>query len=147
MPSVTWKIDHDRKWVMATAAGPLTSKDLAEYLAAVAAAGGGGYRSIFDARNASVQLAAKDLRGFSEVVAAGRIETSDGAVAIVVASEAETDIAAILAARTKSHRNVRVFTTLAEASAWFADLDASGGDAPRGGGQTPDRAPRSSLRD
>jgi len=65
---LTWKVDHEARLIFTTASGSLQRKDVADYLAAVVVEGAVGYRVMFDARAAAVELRPADLLAFSETV-------------------------------------------------------------------------------
>jgi hypothetical protein len=120
---LTWSIDHAARRTIVTAEGTLTAQDIALFLAAVPAEGALGYRAVFDVRAALVQLSAGDLKAFAALVGKRKVGGCDGAIALVVASDAEGAFASMFAGRTAPSRPVRVFPAVTQALAWFGELD------------------------
>jgi len=121
---LSWTIDHGERTIVAIATGSLTRQDLDAYLTALVGQGAVGYRAIFDASRAHLDLRSGDLTALSQVVRARKPEGFDGAVALVVTSEAERELAAYFVGRTAESRLCRMFRGVAEARAWYAELDA-----------------------
>lgn len=117
---LTWTMNHDRKLIVVTATGSLAKPDLASYMAGVMREGGKGYRVLFDLTAAQVELSANDLKGISQEVQSRRgAAASYGAIALVVKSEAEREMAGFFAKRTNGSRLCKLFDTLEKASAWL----------------------------
>jgi len=115
-----WTVDHGARPILAEAAGALSRRELDEYMAAVAAEGAVGYRVLFDAQAASVDLRVDYLLGFSQVVKdRKRADVSDGRIAIVVGSDAEDDQGAFFVDHTRGERPCRLFRTIEDARAWL----------------------------
>lgn len=115
--------DHSAKLISATARGVVTREDMAEYFLAVPREGAVGYRVIFDFSAATVQLSQADLRAFSEIARGRKSADFDSAVALIVKSDVERELAAGFEALTAPSRPVRMFKTVAQATAWFRALD------------------------
>lgn len=124
---LTWTIDHDERTIVATATGTLTRQDLDAYFTALVGQGAVGYRAIFDASRANFDLRSGDLAALSQVVRARKPEGFDGAIALVVASDAERELGNYFVGRTAESRLCRMFRGVAEARAWYAELDVSAG--------------------
>lgn len=122
---LSWTIDHGERMIVATATGALTRQDLDAYLTALVGQGAVGYRAIFDASRAHLDLRSGDLAALSQVVRARKPEGFDGAVALVVASDAERELGSYFVDRTAESRLCRLVRSVAEARAWYAELDAS----------------------
>jgi hypothetical protein len=122
---LTWTIDHTARTIVATATGSLVRQDLDAYLAALVGQGAVGYRAIFDASRAHLDLRSGDLTTLSQLVRARKPEGFDGAVALVVDSDVERELAGYFVDRTAESRLCRMFRSVAEARAWYAELDAS----------------------
>lgn len=115
--------DHSTKLINATARGAVTREDMAEYFLAVPREGAVGYRVIFDFSAATVQLSQADLRAFSEIARGRKSADFDSAMALIVNSDAERELAAYFEELTARSRPVRTFKTTAQATAWFRALD------------------------
>ncbi len=122
---LTWTIDHGERTIVATATGSLTRRDLDTYFATLVGQGAVGYRAIFDASRAHLDLRSGDLTALSQVVRARKPEGFDAAVALIVTSEAERELASYFVGRTAEARPCRMFRSVAEARAWYAEFDAS----------------------
>lgn len=122
---LTWTIDHDERTIVATATGSLTRQDLDAYFATLVGQGGAGYRAIFDVSRAGLDLRSGDLVALSQIVRARKPEDFDGALALVVTSEAERELGAYFVDRTDESRPCRMFRSVAEARVWYAGLDAA----------------------
>jgi hypothetical protein len=123
--ALTWTIDHVRRLNVATANGPVSAADLEHWIAERHRAGADGYRVIFDASRAEVDLHSAELVAFSRIAGERKADDFDGALALIASSEAECEIGAYFARRTNSERPCRVFPTVDAADAWFAELDAA----------------------
>lgn len=115
-----WTVDHDARLIMAEASGALSRQEFDDYMAAVAKEGAVGYRVLFDAQAASVDLRADYLLAFSQVVRdRKRPDVSDGRIAVVVGSDAEDDLGAFFVEHTSGARPCRLFHTIADARVWL----------------------------
>ncbi len=123
--ALTWKVDHARRLIVTTVSGALGSADIERWIAERERQGASGYRIIFDASAAEVDLHPAELAAFSRFAGERKLDDFDGALALIASSEAERDIAAYFARRTNSERPCRVFPTVGAAYAWFAELDAA----------------------
>jgi hypothetical protein len=123
--ALTWTIDHARQLNVATASGPVSAADLEHWIAKRHREGADGYRIIFDASTAEVDLHSAELVAFSHIAGERKSEGFDGALALVASSEAEREVGAYFAGLTNSERLCRVFPTADAAHAWFAELDAA----------------------
>lgn len=120
---LTITVDHAARLISATARGTVSRQDMAGYFEAVPREGAVGYRVIFDFRTATLQLTSADLRAFSEIARSRKSDAFDSAVALIVRSEAERELAAYFIDRTASGRPVRLFGDPEQAAAWFDILD------------------------
>lgn len=123
--ALTWTIDHERRLNVATASGALSGADIARWIAERRREGAVGYRIILDALAAEVDLHSAELTAFSRIASERKPDGFDGALALIAGSDAERDVGALFARRTNSDRPCRVFSTVAAAHAWFAELDAA----------------------
>ena len=122
---LSWTIDHGTKTIVAAASGALSRQDIDSYLAALVGEGAVGYRAIFDVSRALVSLRSGDLVVLSQVVRSRKPEGFDGAIALIVTSEAEREMAAYFVDRTAESRLCRMLRTVGDARAWYAELDAA----------------------
>ncbi|MBX3501395.1 MAG: hypothetical protein KF889_18300 [Alphaproteobacteria bacterium] len=113
--ALTWAVDHDARLVMLDASGPLTRRDVAHYMAEVTAAGAADYRVLLDARAAQFELGAAEIADFGRRTQGG----GDGPIALVVASDAEREMADHFARRAGRGRACRLFATPDSARAWL----------------------------
>jgi hypothetical protein len=121
--TLSLKFDHSAKLITVTARGTVTREDMAECFLAVPREGAVGYRVIVDCSAATKQLSLADLRAFSEIVRSRKSDDFDSAVALIVTSDAERELAAYFEGLTASSRPVRTFKTIAQAKEWFGVLD------------------------
>jgi hypothetical protein len=123
---LTWTIDHGAKTIVATAAGAMAHQDIMGYLAALVAEGAVGYRAIFDARRAvGLNVRSGELAAQGRLVASRKPEGFDGAIALIVSSEAEREMADYFSEFLSGTRPCRIFHTIEAARAWYAELDAA----------------------
>lgn len=120
-----WTIDHGIRTIVVTAAGTLARQDIEAYLAALVEEKAVGYRAIFDASTAILNLRSGDLVALSQLVRSRKPEGFDGAIALIVTSEAEQEMAVYFVGRTSESRLCRMFRDVAAARAWYAELDAA----------------------
>jgi hypothetical protein len=123
--ALTWTIDRARRLNVATARGPVSAADFERWIAERRRQGAAGYRTIFDASTAGIDLHSAELVTFSQIAGERKSDDFDGALALIASSEAERDIGAYFASRTNNERPCRVFSTVDAAYAWFAELDAA----------------------
>ena len=109
-----WNVDHGTRIITVLGRGTLVRQDLDEYLAAAAAEGASGYRVLFDLR-------AADLSAVSEVAKNRKAAGSSGAIALVVDSEAEREMAAYFVSHTTGQRLCRLFSDVDRARAWLEE--------------------------
>ncbi len=123
---LTWEIDHGSKTIVTTATGAMSNQEVMEYLAALVGQGAVGYRAIFDCRRAvGLNVRLSELAEQSRLVGSRKRDGFDGAIAVVVASEAEREMAEYYAEQLNKSRLCRLFRTIEEARAWYAELDAA----------------------
>ncbi|MGE0425199.1 MAG: hypothetical protein AB7O88_23265 [Reyranellaceae bacterium] len=125
---LTWRLDQARRLIVATLTGPLAGADIQHWIDERRRTGVTGYRLIFDASSAELELHPAEMTALSRIAAEHKPEGFDGALALIASSEAERDLGAYFARRTNSERPCRVFATVEAAYSWFAELDAA---APR----------------
>jgi hypothetical protein len=125
---LTWEIDHGARTIVATASGSLSHNDVMGYLGALAGQNAVGYRAIFDGRRASLNIGAGELAIQGKLVASRKSDGFDGAIALIVDSVAEREMADYFAVFLSGTRPCRIFRTIAAARAWFAELDAASRD-------------------
>lgn len=126
--ALTWTVDHERRLSIATATGTLSAADIEHWIAERQREGATGYRIIFDASAAGVEVRPADLVAFSRIASERKPQDFDGALALVASSDAEREIGAYFARRTNSERPCRVLASVEAAHAWFAELDAASRD-------------------
>ena len=123
---LTWEIDHGAKTIVAVASGATSHQDVMNYLAALVGEGAVGYRAIFDGRRAvGLNVRLGELAAQSKLVGSRKPEGFDGAIALIVDSEAEQEMAEYFAEQIGGSRLCRIFRTVEDARAWFAELDAA----------------------
>jgi hypothetical protein len=123
---LSWTIDHDAKTIVTTATGAMSNQEVMDYLGALVGQGAVGYRAIFDCRRAvGLNIRLSELAEQSRLVGSRKPDGFDGAIAVVAASEAELEMAQYYADQLNRSRLCRVFRTIEEARAWYAELDAA----------------------
>ena len=123
--SLKWTVDHARRLIVAKLGGPLGAADIERWIAGHQSQGATGYRVIFDASAAELELRPAELATLGRIASERKPEGFDGALALIANSEAEREMGAYFARRTNSERPCRVFSTVDDAHAWFAELDAA----------------------
>lgn len=109
-----WTLHPELRRVEATATGRLCQRDVARYFTHVTKAGAGAYSALFDISAAEVELSAADLTHFGR-----QAQIHGGAIAIVVLSEAEHELADHFARRAGGGRACRLFDDAPRARAWL----------------------------
>ena len=123
---LTWEIDHGAKTIVTTATGAMSSQEVMDYLGTLVGQGAVGYRAIFDCRRAvGLNVRLSELVEQSKLVGSRKPDGFDGAIALVVGSEAEREMADYYAQQLRRTRMCRVFSTIEAARAWYAELDAA----------------------
>lgn len=123
---LTWTIDHDAKTIVATANGAMSHQDIMDYLTALVGQGAAGYRAIFDGRRAvGLNIRLGELAAQSKLVGSRKVDGCDGAIALVVDSEAEREMAEYSAELIGGARLCRIFRDIEAARAWYAELDTA----------------------
>ena len=124
---LTWDIDHKAKTIVATASGAMSHQDIMNYLGALAGQGAVGYRAIFDARRAAgLNIGASEIAAQGKLVASRKPDGFDGAIALVIDSVAEREMADYFAVFLNGTRLCRIVRTIEDARAWYAELDSAG---------------------
>jgi len=123
--SLKWLFDHERRLIVATVSGPLAGADIERWVADRQREGITGYRMIFDASAAELEMHPAELTALSRLASERKPEDFDGALALIASSEAEPDLGAYFVWRTNSERPCRVLPTVEAAYAWFAEPDAT----------------------
>jgi hypothetical protein len=126
--ALTSIVDHARRLNVATASGPVNAADIEQWIAERLREGVAGYRTIFNATTAEVDLHSAELAGFGRIAGERKLEGFDGALALIASSDAEREVGLYLARRTNSERPCRVLPSVDAAHAWFAELDAASRD-------------------
>ena len=123
---LNWEIDHKAKTIVTTATGTMSNQEVMDYLGALVGQGAVGYRAIFDCRRAvGLNIRLSELAEQSRLVASRKPDGFDGAIALVVDSEAEREMAEYYAEQLNKSRLCRLFRTIEAARAWYAELDAA----------------------
>jgi hypothetical protein len=105
--------------------GPLAGADIERWVADRQREGATGYRMIFDASAAELEMHPAELTALSRLARERKPEGFDAALALIASSEAERDLGAYFVRRTNRGRPCRVLATVEAAYAWFAELDAA----------------------
>jgi hypothetical protein len=126
--ALTWTVDRERRLTITTASGRLSGADIERWIAERQRQGITGYRIILDATAAEGKLSPTELAGLSRFASERKPDGFDGALALIVSSDAEREMGAYFAQRTNRERPCRVFPTIEAAQAWFAELDATSRD-------------------
>src|SRR5436853_395923 len=129
---LSWTIDHGAKTIVTTATGTMSNQEVMDYLGALVGQGAVGYRAIFDCRRAvGLNIRLGELAEQSKLLGSRKPDGFDGAIAVVASSEAELEMAQYYADQLNGTRLCRVFRTVDEARAWYAELDAAAAEAHR----------------
>ena len=115
---LTWTVDRELRLVEIKGTGRLHQRDIADYLASIIKARAAAYSALFDISAAEVELSSAELTAFSQQVQMPGAKGA-GAIAIVVSSEAERELADHFARRARGGRACRLFADAAQARAWL----------------------------
>lgn len=126
---VTHTISRPARLVIALAKDQVSTGDILNYLMKIHEAGAGPYRKIFDMRGAHGTIPLIELRRIAKCAAAFAESAPTGPLAIIVASDAHSDLARLFAYAAPAKRPVRVFRELHLARAWLDSLDEEKGAA------------------
>jgi hypothetical protein len=116
-------ISHPTQLVIAVAEGDVARADVDDYLSAVNSAGALPYRKIFDVSAMSpTALSAADIQSFAARVRDYTKTYALGPIAIVVANDANFDLARQFGVEAEAARPLRVFRDREAARAWLDRL-------------------------
>ncbi len=115
---LSWTLHPDRSLVEVKGTGRLRQRDIADYLTSMMKAGAASYSALFDISAAELELSSAELSTFAQQVQMPGSEGA-GAIAIVVSSEAEHELADYFARRARGGRACRLFADAAQARAWL----------------------------
>jgi SpoIIAA-like len=113
-----WTVHRETRLVEVKGTGRLHQRDIADYLSSVIKARAAAYSALFDISAAEVELSSAELTAFSQQVQV-RGSARAGAIAIVVSSEAEHELADHFVRRARGGRACRLFADAAQARAWL----------------------------
>ena len=120
---VRWTVDHQARFVRATAEGLLTAAEVRDYLDGVAAAGAMPYAKLFDVTGADSLLSFDDLAALGSSIRQYAVDSMGrlGPLAIVV-GESQALQAARFADTSVSNRPLRIFRDHQQAEAWLEQI-------------------------
>jgi len=118
---IHFTIDHDKRYVEARADGETGLADVEKFLDAVVLQGALPYKKLFDGRRAIAKYDDNDVMMLGARMSAYNNELGPrGAVAMIAANEAASDLAKRFMNLSKSSRPAQVFLSEAEARQWLA---------------------------
>ncbi|MGE0421583.1 MAG: hypothetical protein AB7O88_04930 [Reyranellaceae bacterium] len=120
---LTWTIHHEVQLVELKGSGRVRQADIAGCLTSMVKAGAASYSTLFDISAAQVEASSAELATFGQQVQMPD-EARAGAIAIVVSSEAERELADYFARRARGGRACRLFADAAQARAWLREPGA-----------------------
>lgn len=115
---ILYKIDHERRYVVARADGSITLGDIETFLDAVMVADALPYRKLFDGRTAFGKYTDEELMRLAARMSAYASVAQRGALAIVPARE-YFELAARFVNLAKDDRPARVFMEVELAERWL----------------------------
>lgn len=122
---IHWTISHPSKLVVAVCKGPLTRRDIEDYLDAVVVVDGLSYRKIFDMTQAGPAIPDDDMMALGARIRAYATMGKIGPLAIVATTDISYERAHLFAALADARRPLKIFRELHQARAW---LDAESSD-------------------
>ncbi len=117
---LSWTLRPERALVEVKGTGPVGRRDIAAYLTSMMRAGAAPYAALLDFSAAEVELSSAELTSFGRQIQPPRGEGA-GAIAIVVSSEAEHELADHFARRAGGGRVCRLFAEATQARAWLEE--------------------------
>jgi hypothetical protein len=118
--AITHAVDHDHRWVSATADGRITYSDVDRHLTAEHADGGLGYPELVDATSAAIDLSTDDIHALVSRVRKLAQTEAMGPTAVLVGSDVDYGVMRMVEMLAEPHAAVRPFRDRAEAEAWLA---------------------------
>jgi hypothetical protein len=116
---VTWSVSPEDRLVQITLEGEIQATDIQKLISAVVTEGLESYRKLFDTRYAAPGgLRLSDLKAFSTTIVARAKDAPMGAVAFVIASDVEREMAEVYG-KADAGRALAIFSDLAEARQWL----------------------------
>ncbi len=116
---VYWTISHSSRLVMAVTKGSVDVSDIEKYFAGVTADGAMAYAKIFEITHTPDALSDDNLNALGQRVVFYAQHGQVGPVAIVAASDASYEKAAVFAAAATVSRPLMIFRELHEARRWI----------------------------
>lgn len=114
---LTWAVHRETRLVEVKATGRLRQRDITDCLSRMVKARAVAYGALLDISAAEVELSSAELTALSQQI---QVRTARaGAIAIVVSSEAERELADHFARRARGSRICRLFADAAQARAWL----------------------------
>lgn len=119
---ISWTVSHPARLVVAVGKGDVNATDVLLYLDDIDRAGAMPYRKIFDLSGVVAAMPTKDVRliGMRVVALAGGKPT--GPLAIVVASDAISELAKVFEATATTKRPLQIFRDFHTARAWLDEV-------------------------
>jgi|GEM_PF-2510998 len=116
---VTWSISPEDRFVLITLEGEVQAQDIRQFISVMVSDGLETYRKLFDARYVVPgSLGFRDLKAFSATVVGLAKDVPMGAVAFVVGSDVEREMAEVYG-KADVGRALAIFSDLAEARQWL----------------------------
>lgn len=115
---LNWTIDSRKRLVTATASGPVTAADFAEFLEVMRGARALSYRKLFDGSKADFVMDDHEVLGVGANLRDSQQEPL-GALAVVLADESARRLARMLGILATAKRPMRLFRSRRAAERWL----------------------------
>jgi hypothetical protein len=122
---ITWTVSHPARLVLAVGKGEINATDVLFYLDDIDRVGALPYRKVFDLTGIAATMPTQDVRliGMRVMALAGGKPT--GPLAIVVASDAISELAKVFEATVTTRRPLQIFRDYDAARAWLDEVAAA----------------------
>lgn len=112
-------VDHAAQLMTAIAEGDISKQDFEEFLDATVSENTGGYRKLFDGRNATTHMSAEDVFAFGIRMKTRHGIEKTGPLAVVMTAEHYDLVSRVLGMLATAERPMRIFEDLETAHKWL----------------------------
>jgi hypothetical protein len=129
-----WVIDSRERLVTAAAEGAVRRQDVDAYLDAVAGAGAGNYRKLFDGSRGEPQVSADEIMALAVRMRGMQQSGLAGPLAIIMPRDKYEQFARMLGILAVPERPMQFFSDQAAARAWLDEPEVRGWSSEAGDG-------------
>jgi hypothetical protein len=119
---ITWTVSHPARLVVAVAQGDISAADVLGYVEEIDQAGAMPYRKVFDLTGVVATMPPEDVRLVGMRVVALSGDKPTGPLAIVVDSDAISELARVFEATAVTKRPIQIFRDFHTARAWLDEV-------------------------